>query len=86
MTRQVPRSFIIPVETLNRELDGKLLLALYALGRDWQPIIGGRTIINSQLPDLPQSVMLGKGIRVGNRLVFWLAEQLGHIIVALDDR
>jgi len=85
MTRHIPRNFIIPVETLNRELDGKLLLALYALQRGWQPIIGGRTIINSQLPDLPQSVMLGKGIRVGNKLVFWMAEQLGHIIVALDE-
>ena len=29
--------------------------------------------------------MLGKGVRVGNKLVFWLAEQLGHIIVALDE-
>ena len=67
MTRQIPRTFIIPVETLNRELDGKLLLALYALQRGWKPIIGGRTIINSQFPDLPQSVMLGKGIRVGNQ-------------------
>lgn len=85
MTRQIPRNFIIPVETLNRELDGKLLLALYALQRGWRPIIGGRTIINSQLPDLPQSVMLGKGVRVGNKLVFWMAEQLGHIIVALDE-
>ena len=51
----------------------------------WRPIIGGRTIINRQLPALPQSVMLGKGVRVGNRLVFWMAEQLGHIIVALDE-
>lgn len=85
MTRQIPRNFLIPVETLNRELDGKLLLALYALARGWRPIIGGRTIINSQLPDLPQSVMLGKGVRVGNKLVFWMAEQLGHIIVALDE-
>jgi surface carbohydrate biosynthesis protein len=85
MTRQIPRTFIIPVETLNRELDGKLLLALHAAKRGLKPIIGGRTAINEALPSLPQSIFLSKGVRVSNRLMFWAAEQLGHIIVALDE-
>src|SRR5262245_8237992 len=85
MTRSIPQTLVIPVETLNRELDGKLLLALHAAKRGLRPIIGGRTVINGHLPGLPQSIFLSKGVRVGNRLVLWMAEQLGHIVVALDE-
>src|SRR6185369_9942151 len=76
---------LIPVETLNREFDGKLLLALMAAERGWQPIVGGRTAMHQRLAALPRSVYVAKGVRSGSRLIFSLLEKMGHAIVAFDE-
>lgn len=80
-----PQILTIPVETLNREFDAKLHLALRAAGRGWRVIFGGRTAIHQNLPRIPQSIYLSKGVRTGNRRILRLLEQLGHVIVALDE-
>jgi len=80
-----PDTLILPVETLIREFDAKLHLALRAAGRGWRVILGGRTAIHAALPNLPQSIYLAKGIRTGNKRVFKLLQQFGHVIVALDE-
>jgi surface carbohydrate biosynthesis protein len=85
MPRTLPRNIVIPVETLNREFDGKLLLALCALERGFTPIIGGRTELHRRAAELPNSIYVSKGIRVGNRVILSLFEKLGHIIVALEE-
>jgi surface carbohydrate biosynthesis protein len=85
MARGIPNSLLIPVETRNRELDGKLLLALLAAARGMQVFLGGRQAIHDRLPKLPTSIYLAKGIRTGNRVIFGIAERLGHVIVALDE-
>ena len=81
----LPRSLLLPVETTNREFDGKLLLALKALERGYEPIIGSRTAMHAILPSLPKSIYLAKGARSGSARVFSLLEALGHVIVALDE-
>jgi surface carbohydrate biosynthesis protein len=85
LPRTLPETIIIPVETLNREFDGKLLLALIAAERGYKPIIGGRTRLHRHLRSLPKSIYLSKGIRAGNRLVLSLLERLGHVIVSLEE-
>lgn len=85
MPRSTPEHLIIPVETLNREFDGKLLLAMLAAERGYRPIIGGRTLIHSRLHDLPRSLYLAKDVRPSSRLIFSIIEKLGHVIVALDE-
>lgn len=80
-----PTTLLLPVETLNREFDGKLLLALAAAERGWKPIIGGRTRMHASLPSLPRSVYLAKGVRSGSRAIFARLERMGHRIVALDE-
>ena len=85
VTRDLPRTLLLPVETTNREFDGKLLLALKALELGYEPIIGSRTAIHAILPSLPKSIYLAKGARSGSARVFSLLEALGHIIVALDE-
>ena len=81
----LPRSLLLPVETTNREFDGKLLLALKALELGYEPIIGSRTAMHAVLPSLPKSIYLAKGVRSGSARVFSLLEALGHIIVAFDE-
>lgn len=85
MTTAVPDTLLLPVETLNREFDGKLLLALCAAERGLTPIIGGRTAIHDRLPSLPRSIYLSKGVRSGNQMLFPIIEALGHCIVGVDE-
>lgn len=85
LNRELPRTLLLPVETTNREFDGKLLLALKALELGYEPIIGSRTAMHAILPSLPKSIYLAKGARSGSARVFSLLEALGHIIVALDE-
>lgn len=85
MPTPVPDSLLIPVETLNREFDGKLLLALCAAEHGLPAIIGGRTSMHERLPALPRSIYLSKDVRSASRRVFRLLEALGHTIVALDE-
>ncbi|MEX0808000.1 MAG: surface carbohydrate biosynthesis protein [Dongiaceae bacterium] len=85
MSRIPPETLVIPVETLNREFDGKLLLALAAAERGYRAIVGGRTRLHRHLTDLPPSIYLSKGIRTGNRVILSLLEKLGHTVVALEE-
>lgn len=85
MPSPVPDSLLVPVETLNREFDGKLLLALCAAERGLPTIIGGRTSMHEFLPSLPRSIYLSKDVRSASRRVFRLLEAFGHPIAALDE-
>ena len=79
------RTLVIPVETINRELDAKLYLALCAAKRGWKVIVGGRANINLFLPKLPPSIYISKGLRVGNKFILRFIDGFGHVAVALDE-
>lgn len=85
VTRGLPRTLLLPVETTNREFDGKLLLALKALDLGYDPIIGNKTAMHAVLPSLPKSIYLAKGARCASARTVSLLEALGHVIVALDE-
>jgi surface carbohydrate biosynthesis protein len=80
-----PDTIILPVETINREFDAKLHLALRAVARGKRVILGGRQAINACMPKLPRSIYVSKGVRVGNRHILRLMEAFGHVVVALDE-
>ncbi|MCH8951147.1 MAG: hypothetical protein IID49_03330 [Proteobacteria bacterium] len=78
-------SLLLPVETLNREFDGKLLLALHAAERGWRPTIGKRSTLHDNLQRFPISIYFSKDFRAGNEAVFRILAGLGHTIVGLDE-
>ena len=80
-----PRTLLLPVETLNREFDAKLLLALHAAERGWRPVIGKRSTINNHIHQFKEAVYFSKGFRSGNRRLFGIIDDLGHAIVGLDE-
>lgn len=80
-----PRTLLLPVETLNREFDAKLLLALHAAERGWRPVIGKRSTLNNHIHQFKRSVYFSKGFRSGNRRLFRILDGLGHAIVGLDE-
>ncbi len=81
----LPRTLLLPVETTNREFDGKLLLAVKAIERGYTAVIGSHTALDAMLPAFPRAIYLSKAARSGSERVFDLLEGLGHVIVALDE-
>ena len=79
------RPLLMPVETLNREFDAKLLLALHAAERGWQPVIGERSALHERLHTFAPSVYFSKGFRSGKGRLFRIIDGLGHAIVGLDE-
>ena len=79
------RPLLLPVETLNREFDAKLLLALHAAERGWWPVIGKRSTLRDHLHRFPPSVYFSKGFRSVNGPLFRIIDGLGHAIVGLDE-
>jgi surface carbohydrate biosynthesis protein len=85
MKRQRRDSLIVPVETLNREFDGKLLLALIAAEKGWRAILGGQTPLHHALPLLPRSLYFAKSARSQNSKLFQIMREMGFGIVAQDE-
>ena len=78
-------SLLLPVETLNREFDGKLLFALHAVERGWKPIIGSRHDIHRNIASFPPSLYFSKSVRAGARTMYKIIPNVGHKICALDE-
>lgn len=78
-------NLMIPVENQVRELDAKLLLACVAAKRGFTSIIGPRREMHFQIPKLPQSIYISKGVSAGSKNVFKRLSRLGHQIAAWDE-
>ena len=80
-----PHSLLLPIETLNREFDAKLLLALHAAERGWEASIGKKSTLNDQAWRFGRSIYFSKDFRAGNGKMFRILSELGHAIVGLDE-
>lgn len=79
------KTMVFPVETLAREFDGKLLLALCARERGWKVLIGNQATVIDRVPWLPPCVYFAKSARSANARRFDWFRKLGHEIVVLDE-
>ncbi len=77
--------FIIPVETKVRELDAKLLLALIALQRGFDVVIGALWELKFHADLLDRGIILDKSIAKTKEQWFRHCQQQGHRVVALDE-
>ena len=74
-------NLIIPIETINRELDAKLLLALYAAEAGFTTQIG--ILRRIRATSFKPSIIIYKSVRFTKDLN--LMQGLGHMIVAWDE-
>lgn len=72
---------LLPVETVSRELDGKLLLALFAAEAGFRAHVGGMNRIAEA--GFPPSIYIAKSVRFAKQVR--LMSQLGHRIAAWDE-
>jgi surface carbohydrate biosynthesis protein len=76
---------LIPVENQVREFDAKLLLACIAATRGFSSVIGSRREMEFRIASFPRSLYLSKSMTIRSALLFRVAHQVGHHIVAWDE-
>ncbi len=79
------RRLYLPVEGLARELDGKLLLALIARERGWEPVIGYKNAIRDRRALLRPGIFLSHNARRKKPDIFRRLAEFGHQTVVLDE-
>ncbi len=78
----------LPIEGITRELDGKLLLAYYAVKNNFNVIIGMQRSLYNYVQVLPKGIWLSKGYPKSSRIKkgpLRLAKEIGHKVVELDE-
>jgi surface carbohydrate biosynthesis protein len=79
------RKLLLPVETLNRELDAKLLVACVAAESGFSVIIGSKRDIHLQIDRLPAAIYVGKSLSVSNRKLYRKLHELGYLVASGDE-
>lgn len=79
------RRLTIPVETVNRELDAKLLLACFAAERGFSVVLGLKREIHDRLATLPRSVYLGMNVTAKYGDIYRRLRELGYVPTATDE-
>ncbi len=74
----------LPITSQPRELDAKLLLALFACERGFAPVLGYKTTFRAQLPRMKPGIYLAHNARQKARNIERLSE-FGHRVSVLDE-
>ena len=75
---------ILPMEIIERELAGSLLLVAEASSRGWQSIIGTRHTITPLIENLPKGVVLVKSLLKSDEENLNIYKNAGNKIVSQD--
>ena len=76
--------FYIPITSQPRELDAKLLLALFARERGMKPILGYKSAFHARIGSLPPGLFLAHNARQKSEKTRRL-RQFGHRVLVLDE-
>jgi surface carbohydrate biosynthesis protein len=79
------RSLVVPIETANRELDAKLLLACVAAERGFRVYLGSKREVDMWASRFPRSIYLQKAVTKASLRMYEILESLGHWIVSNDE-
>lgn len=76
---------ILPIEEKNRELNSRVLIALYAIEAGYEVIIGQQWELFASLSKLPPSVVLFKGSNTAQARHMAEAKKIGHFVCAIEE-
>lgn len=79
-----PRLYI-PVETAARELDAKLLLALFVADLGTPVVLGNRALLSNAIHTFEPGIFLTHNFDPRRRRILKIVRDLGHAIVAWDE-
>jgi len=85
MQRDDPKYLYLPVETAARELDAKLLLALYAANKGFDVVLANRAILNAEIHKFPAGIYMSHNFDKGRCRILKILKRLGHQLMAWDE-
>jgi len=80
----LPRVYL-PVETAARELDAKLLLALFLQREGFEVVIGSHARLHNTIHRYPPGIYVAHLFDRKKRRIFRILRDLGHVIAAWDE-
>jgi surface carbohydrate biosynthesis protein len=75
----------LPVEVAARELDGKLLLAAFAVGAGYEVVIGQKWLMQRNFGRMPPGIVLFKTLTAIDARAMQAAHAVGHRIASIDE-
>lgn len=75
----------LPVETAARELDAKLLMALFASGHGFKVIVGSHVRIHNRIHQFTPGIYIGHLFNRRKKRIFSILRDLGFAIAAWDE-
>ena len=75
----------VPVETVARELDAKLLLSLFATQRGLSVVLGNRALLSNTIHRFEPGIFLSHNFDRGRRRLLRIVRDLGYKVVAWDE-
>jgi surface carbohydrate biosynthesis protein len=78
-------TLLLPVETLSRELDAKLLTACVAAEAGFRIILGSKRDLHMRIERLPPSIYMGKSLSSSNHALYQRLHDLGCVVVSGDE-
>ena len=81
----MPRYLYFPMEIAAREMDSRLLTALYAAGEGMEVILGQKWLLQRNIPHVPRGVWMFKTLMPGDAIYMRKAKAGGHAVCAIDE-
>jgi surface carbohydrate biosynthesis protein len=84
-TLSTRRILYLPMEISSRELDSRLLLAVLALARGFEVVLGQKWLIERNVESMPPGVYLSKTLTQRDARTMARAKELGYVVAAIEE-
>ncbi len=85
MTGGLRRILYMPMEIASRELDSRLLLAVLALARGYEVVLGQKWLIERNVDAMPPGVYLSKSLTQRDARTIMRVQELGYLVAAIEE-
>ncbi len=75
----------LPMEIASRELDSRLLLAVLALKRGFEVVLGQKWLIERNVEAMPPGIYLSKSLTQRDARTMMRVKELGYVVAAIEE-
>lgn len=75
----------LPMEIASRELDSRLLLAVLALNRGFEVVLGQKWLIERNVEAMPPGIYLSKSLTQRDARTIMRVQELGYLVAAIEE-
>lgn len=79
------RMLYLPMEIASRELDSRLLLAVLALARGFEVVLGQKWLIERNVDAMPPGIYLSKSLTQRDARTIMRVKELGYLVAAIEE-